>query len=134
MIDREKLKSHRAGIIAGILCFTALVNAGCFPLVPLNPNYPAELGTGMRLIVIVTALVFHKAIGTLEAVILPKWPAMLIGGFNAAFVLCGLACRYLVEFGEVSNTYNFTIANVVFQVAVLSLISTLACLFERKKY
>lgn len=29
------------------------------------------------------------------------------------FTAIGMICRYLLEFGEVSNTYNFTVVNIV---------------------
>lgn len=36
-------------------------------------------------------------------------------------VILGLACRYLLEFGEVSNTYNFTPANLAAHLAAAAL-------------
>ena len=31
----------------------------------------------------------------------------------------GMGCRYLLEFGEVSNTYNFTLFNIVSYLALI---------------
>ena len=87
----------------------------------------------LRLIIIVMAFTFHNSIGSLEAIILSEWSATFIGIFNVVIVLCGLVCRYLLEFGEVSNTYNFTIFNVSFQAIALAIVSTVVCVLERKK-
>jgi len=34
-------------------------------------------------------------------------------GVNCIYIFAGLGCRYLLEFGEVSNTYNFTTPNII---------------------
>ncbi len=41
--------------------------------------------------------------------------------FNCVTILVGMGCRYLMEFGEVSNTYNFTAMNIFFHVIVTNL-------------
>lgn len=47
--------------------------------------------------------------------------------FIAFVVVCasiiGLICRYFLEFGEASNTYNFTIPNVLFHLAGMAAIT-----------
>ena len=42
--------------------------------------------------------------------------------------LLGLACRFLMEFGEVSNTYNFTPPNVALHLSVAAVITALGSL------
>lgn len=37
---------------------------------------------------------------------------------TGALASMGLACRFFLEFGEVSNTYNFTLPNILFHLAV----------------
>ena len=77
----------------------------------------------------------HAYIGTLEAVIFAKSSgAFFIGIFNIFLVACGLLGRYLLNFGEISNVYHFTIANIVFQVITLAVVSTIVCLWKRRKY
>ena len=133
IVDRGKIKNHKKPIIIGVFIFSILVNGGFFPIVNFNPDNPVDLGITLRLIIIVMAFTFHKSIGSLEAIILSEWSATFIGIFNAVIVLCGLICRYLLEFGEVSNTYNFTILNVSFQAIALAVVSTVTCVLERKK-
>lgn len=129
----EKIKNHKKSIIIGMLISSILINGGFFPIVNFNPDKPVNLGLPLHLMIIVMAFNFHKSIGSLEAIIFAEWSTTFIGVFNVAIVLCGLACRYLLEFGEVSNTYNFTISNVFFQVIVLAAISTIVCVLERNK-
>ncbi len=35
------------------------------------------------------------------------------------FTIIGLGCRYLLEFGEVSNTYNFTSPNIISYLVII---------------
>ena len=37
----------------------------------------------------------------------------------------GMACRYLLEFGEVSNTYNFTLFNIVSYLVIIPIGTTI---------
>jgi hypothetical protein len=37
-----------------------------------------------------------------------------------------MGCRYLLEFGEVSNTYNFTVPNMIVHVLLINILC-LAC-------
>ena len=41
-------------------------------------------------------------------------------GINCIHILVGMGCRYLLEFGEVSNTYNFTAPNIVFHIVAVN--------------
>ncbi len=132
MENREKIKNHKKIILAGILGFSSLINGCFFPIINFNSENPAALGIMLHLMIIIMAFTLHKFIGSLEVVILSKWSVIFISIFNVFLVLCGLIFRYVLEFGEVSNTYNFTVLNVFFQVALLSFISTATCLLERK--
>lgn len=133
MVDREKIKKHKRLIIIGVFVSVILVNGGFFPIANFNPDNPVDLGITLRIIIIVMAFTFHKSIGSLEAVILSERSTKFIGIFNTVIVLFGLAFRYLLEFGEVSNTYNFTIFNVSFQAISLAVVSTVVFVLERKK-
>lgn len=132
MIDREKIKKYKKIMLGGMFAFSILVDGGFFPIINFNPENPVDFGIGFRLMILAMAFLFHKSIGSLEAVILPKWSVMSISIFNVLLVLCGLIFQYLLEFGEVSNTYNFTVWNVLFHVIVFAFISTAVWLLEQK--
>lgn len=93
-----------------------LVNCGFFPIVNFNPDNPVDLGLVMRVMIFVLAASAHWNFGRLAARVFPGRSPLFIGLFNAAVVCGGLLGRYLLEFGEVSNTYNFTPGNTVFHV------------------
>ncbi len=52
---------------------------------------------------------------------------------SLAFTIIGYGCRYLLEYGEVSNTYNFTVLNTVFHTFVAVGITTLTVLWNKKR-
>ena len=50
------------------------------------------------------------------------------------FTVIGMVCRYFMEFGEVSNTYNFTLFNMVVYLFVVPVFTLLAYEFvDRNK-
>ncbi len=101
-----------------------VVNCGFFPIVNFNPENPVDLGMIMRALVLVMAVKAHWDFGRLEARVFPERSLSFIGLFNAAVVCGGLLARYLLELGEVSNSYNFTLANAAFHVLVLASAAT----------
>ena len=103
-----------------------LVNCGFFPIINFNPDNPVDLGPLMRGILFAFAVKAHWDLGRLEARVFPERSRLFIGLFNAAVVCGGLLGRYLLEFGEASNTYNFTTANAAFHVLLLASATTAA--------
>ena len=57
---------------------------------------------------------------------LSLYPRMLL------FTVVGMICRYFLEFGEVSNTYNFTLFNIVVYLFVVPVFTLLAYEFADK--
>ena len=51
--------------------------------------------------------------------------------FNLVIVLAGMVCRYLLEYGEVSNTYNFTIPNILFHIVAALGISIISYIVSK---
>ena len=48
------------------------------------------------------------------------------------FTVIGMGCRYFLEFGEVSNTYNFTLFNIVVYLLIVPVFTLLAYEFADK--
>lgn len=44
---------------------------------------------------------------------------------NLMLVVAGMGARYLLEFGEVSNTYNFTVLNSTVHIFVTVVLTTI---------
>lgn len=133
MLYAEKIRKHKKGLIACMFFFSILVNSGFFPMVNFNPDSPVNPGITMRQLIICEALIFHIYAGLLETVLCFKWSVFFVAALNAALILSGLVCRYLLEFGEISNSHNFSIVNVSFHVIILALISTVVCVLARRK-
>ena len=119
--------------MAGLFTFSMLVNAGFFPIIQCKANNPVDLGIVMNLLIPGMSIAFHGSIGAYEATLLPHWSVLAAGTLNLGMVLGGLTCRYLLEFGEVSNTYNFTLSNVLLHTLLLCAIATLAFAESKKR-
>lgn len=52
---------------------------------------------------------------------------------NLLLVLLSMGSRYLLEFGEVSNTYNFTLPNMILHILVTVTLSTLSWVWTVSK-
>lgn len=121
---RQFVQSHKAvayGLVFGMVIF---FNCFGFPVYNLNKEWPFSI-TSMYLYFDIEAAIFS---GAILAVLLSQrriWQMVLL---SAALVCGGLVCRYLLEFGEVSNTYNFTLPNIALHLAAFVGISSLSWL------
>ena len=62
---------------------------------------------------------------------LPHYGIQHILPLNLLLVLLGMGVRYLLEFGEVSNSYNFTVPNMLLHIGVTVTLSTLSWLWTK---
>lgn len=68
-----------------------------------------------------TGIVIGKCVGEIEVIIFPKATWLLILLLNFGITIMGMVARYLLEYGEVSNTYNFTPKNIVVHIVIMIL-------------
>ena len=70
-----------------------------------------------------TAVAIGKCVGEIEVIMFPKvsWLAVLL--LNLGITIMGMVVRYFLEYGEVSNTYNFTFKKVIVHMAIMLLFS-----------
>ena len=106
--------------IPKILVLGYIVFAGCFVFPIRSEPFPLDF-QGVYLLAAsygVIALAFAGIWG-------PDRERMV---YIVTFVLTviGMACRYLLEFGEVSNTYNFTLFNIVSYLVIIPIGTTFA--------
>ena len=99
------------------VCFGFAVFFGCFTFPIFNWN--KEWSVAIRGTQLLMPLLAYYEIGLLLGLLFPKKRLGTVLLLNLGHVLVGMGCRYLLEFGEVSNTYNFTWANSLFHIAVL---------------
>ena len=126
---RQFVQTHKTagyGLVFGMVIF---FNCCGFPIYNLNKQWPVSI-TAEYLCLDVGAAIFSGAL--LAARFYPKrlWRMVPL---LAALVCGGLACRYLLEFGEVSNTYNFTLPNIALHLTAFTGISSLSWRYVAKQ-
>ncbi len=99
-----------------MLVFGIAVFANCFgfPVYNLNKEWPFSL-TAVYALSTPALAVFSG--GSLAALFPQKRLSFLVL-LSSALTCIGLVCRFLLEFGEVSNTYNFTLPNIILHMTV----------------
>lgn len=102
-------------LVWGYIIFNA-----CFSFPIYSEKFPLDFSKAYLLIASygVIALSFAGIYGVKKHLIV--W--MQTWGFG----ILGLICRYFLEFGEVSNSYNFTLFNVILYLALVPLYTVLA--------
>ena len=98
-----------------------------FPLLNLTKETPIRLEV-VNWLVIVVSIMFYHSIGQSEAKLFTNSSAMFIILFNLIAAIVGMVSRFLLEFGEVSNTYNFTIPNIILHIVVAVVLSSVTWL------
>ncbi len=124
---REIILKHRK--VFTIVAFAMLVFIGCFTFPVLNVTRGENFITWYNILI---ACLAYYEIGSLLRVIYEDKNIGIVALISVGFTLLGYACRYLLEFGEVSNTYNFTLLNVTIHTIVAVVIPTVTALFKQK--
>ena len=106
-----------------------IVSGSAFPIYNFGKHYTHVL-TGILLYLNIAC---YLELGIFEKRVLKLSKVSYAALLNLGIVLAGMGCRYLLEWGEVSNTYNFTIPNVLLHIAVTFAISTLSYLLVKNK-
>lgn len=99
--------------ISKILTFGYIIFAGCF-VFPIRSNpFPLDF---QKLYLLV---LYYGVIALALAKIFGAGRGRMV--YTATFLLTaiGMGCRYLLEFGEVSNTYNFTPFNIISYLVIV---------------
>ena len=121
------LQTHRRFAVGIIFVSFVALGAGTFPVYNLSRQWSMFL----TLFIVLNGVMVYTLLGTAEAVLLPRLKGWQILLLNIALVLLSMVGRYLLEFGEVSNTYNFTVPNILLHVGVTVALSTLFWLWVK---
>ena len=108
--------------------FFFVLGACDFPIYNLSRDWPSTL----TLSIIFNGVLTYIALGSAEAAMLPKCKGWHIFLLNIVLVLLSMGGRYLLEFGEVSNTYNFTAPNIALHIVATLTISMVSYLTARE--
>lgn len=97
----------------GILLMGYIIFAGCFVFPIRSEPFPLDF-SGVYLLVSSYGVIALASAGIFG-------PGRGRKVYITTFLLTaiGMGCRYLLEFGEVSNTYNFTLFNIVSYLALI---------------
>ena len=99
--------------LPGILLMGYIIFAGCFVFPIRSEPFPLDF-SGVYLLVSSYGVIALASAGIFG-------PGRGRKVYITMFLLTaiGMGCRYLLEFGEVSNTYNFTLFNIVSYLALI---------------
>ena len=99
--------------LPGILLMGYIIFAGCFVFPIRSEPFPLDF-SGVYLLVPSYGVIALASAGIFG-------PGRGRKVYITTFLLTaiGMGCRYLLEFGEVSNTYNFTLFNIVSYLALI---------------
>ena len=115
-------RTHRKTAAASMLLFFVFLSCCSFPVYNLTKHYSGTL-TFTNVFVSVS---IYAYLGGFMTRLRPRAGLREVFLIHLAVVLGGMLARFLLEFGEVSNTYNFTLPNIALHLAVTLSISTLS--------
>lgn len=122
-------QKHRKISIAITFALFVFMGACNFPIY----NLVREWSPTLTCAIVFVGVALYTSLGATEAEMLPQCGIWHILPLNLLLVLLGMGARYLLEFGEVSNTYNFTLPNMLLHIAVTITLSTLSWLWAAAK-
>lgn len=126
---RAYVQKHRSiSYVLGI-DFLVFINCCGFPILNLSKEWPLMM-TATQIYIVFAGALFS---GAILAGLFPKKRFAAVAAVDCAAIVIGLVCRYLLEFGEVSNTYNFTIPNTLLHIGIFLFLSMLVWLTAEGK-
>ena len=113
------IKHKKIVCIVGLL-FVILLECCVFPVGSITHTKWFTIG----IINLITAVGICKCVSEMEATLFPKASWGMISLLNIGITIMGMVSRYFLEYGEVSNTYNFTPKKIVIHMIIMILLST----------
>ena len=117
---KKTAQSHMVRSCALVFGLAVFMNCFGFPFYNLNKVWPLSI-TIMYALSIPAFAVFTG--GSLAALFPGKRLGFIVL-LSLALTCMGLVCRFFLEFGEVSNTYNFTLPNLALHMFVFTGVSS----------
>ena len=117
---QKLINSHKKLVYTIGFAFAVLLGCCIFPIY----NFTADKMT-LNMINLIISVFVCKCIGDMESFLFPNVTWRFIGIVNIGVVLAGMTARYWLEYGEISNTYNFTLVNMVTHILVMTVLCTL---------
>ena len=106
---KDKILEHRKLFLIIDAIFLIFIGCFAFPVYNFSKDAP-EIS---RWINVFVSLAAYYEIGLIQGVLFERKEHLKCIGMTLSMTVVGLLCRYLLEFGEVSNTYNFILPNIL---------------------
>lgn len=129
----KRIQQYRKPLLIGMVLFSCIVGGCLFPIVNCNPENPVETSLVMKTIILLSVFIFYTELGMLQAALFPNGSIGFAAALNLGMTVLGLIFRYLLEYGEVSNTYNFTAANVALHLFALTILPLMTHISRKQK-
>lgn len=115
-------------LVVLVLLFV-VVGAAAFPIY----CFGGQRSHGSVGLLVCLNLVCYWELGLFEKSIWKVRTLSRAAGINVGIVAAGMLCRYLLEWGEISNTYNFTWPNMLLHFVAAVFVSTLSYWMMNRK-
>ena len=103
-----------------LLCLLFLVISCCtFPIY----NFTKDFGKSIVTTNLILNVLCYYELGKYEKLMQKDWKIGKVLLVNMGVILLGMVMRFFLEFGEVSNTYNFTGPNITIHITAALAIS-----------
>ena len=130
-MDKLRENIQKRKLITWIIVLVYIIFSGCFGFPFSNEISPFDFTKGYLIVA------SYGIIGLLFFWLLDKGKSGVVLVVTLFFTMIGLICRYFLEFGEASNTYNFIPINIALYLLIVPIYSTLVyywcvCKFSAK--
>ena len=119
---REIINKHKKLVITLSFLFIVCLQCCTFPFY----NFSHSVSFTIEIVNFMVAMGICKCTGELEAEFFPDITWRQVRLLNLVLVILGMSARYLLEFGEVSNTYNFTYPNMLLHLVMMVICSSVS--------
>ena len=103
-----------------LLCLLFLVISCCtFPIY----NFTKDFGKSIVTTNLILNVLCYYELGKYEKLMQKDWKIGKVLLVTMGVILLGMVMRFFLEFGEVSNTYNFTVPNIAIHITAALAIS-----------
>ena len=126
------LQSHRKTGITLFWIIAIFFGCFCFPFVNIT-KVLSDAQKQISVINLFTCLIAYAEVGLLSGYLFDKKKISVVLLINVSHIIVGMICRYFLEFGEVSNTYNFTLSNIAIHIIAISCVCLCSYLHAKKQ-
>lgn len=126
--QKKSIAEHKTLALVLTSGLIVLMNCCGFPIYNFGKHWPLFITIEKFLM----PVLFCGCMGSSLALLFPQRGYAFILSLLLSLTGIGVACHFLLEYGEVSNTYNFTPPNILFHVLLICAVGFLGWLHVRK--